>query len=81
MDFRKGFRMYKNELEIDIERCLRALVKKIWFILILTALFFMMGFGYTINIGEDKYQAYATVYAAADGSYVDASNAVTAMNA
>ncbi len=73
--------MYKNELEIDIERCLRALVKKIWFILILTALFFMMGFGYTINIGEDKYQAYATVYAAADGSYVDASNAVTAMNA
>lgn len=73
--------MYKNELEIDIGRCLRALVKRIWFILIIAVLFFAIGFGYTINVGEDKYQAYATVYAAADGSYVDASNAVTAMNA
>lgn len=73
--------MYRNELEIDIERCLRALIKKIWFIIIVAVLFFLIGFGYTINIGEDKYQAYATVYAAADGSYVDATNAVTAMNA
>lgn len=73
--------MYKNELEIDIGRCLRALGKRIWFILLITVLFFLIGFGYTINIGEDQYQAYATVYAAADGSYVDASNAVTAMNA
>ena len=81
MDFRKGIKMYKNELEVDIARCLHALVKKIWFILIMAALFFMMGFGYTINIGEDRYSAYATVYAAADGSYVDAANAVTAMNA
>ncbi len=73
--------MYKNELEIDIRRCFRALLKKMWFILIVAVLFFLMGFGYTLNTGEDKYQAYATVYAAAEGSYVDASNAVTAMNA
>ena len=73
--------MYRNVLEIDIRRCFRALIKKIWFILLIAVLFFMIGFGATINTGEDKYQAYATVYAAADGSYVDASNAVTAMNA
>ncbi|SDB46724.1 Capsular polysaccharide biosynthesis protein [Pseudobutyrivibrio sp. YE44] len=73
--------MYKNELEIDVGRCLLALLKKKKFILIITVLFFIIGFGLTVNVGDDLYTANATVYASADGSYADATNAVTAMNA
>ncbi len=73
--------MVKNELEIDIGRCLQAIVKKRKFIAVVTILFFVVGLGLTLNVGEDKYTANATVYAAADGSYADATNAVTAMNA
>ena len=73
--------MYKNELEIDVGRCLSALLKRIKFIILITLIFMMIGFGMTLNVGDDKYTAYSTGYAAADGSYVDATNAVTAMNA
>ncbi|MBQ8490536.1 MAG: hypothetical protein IJ535_12215 [Pseudobutyrivibrio sp.] len=73
--------MYKNELEIDVGRCLGALLKKRKVIALITVLFLAVGIGLTLNVGEDQYTAVATVYAAADGSYVDASNAVTAMNA
>ena len=73
--------MYKNELEIDIGRCLQALLKRIKFIILITILLFAVGFGLTINVGQDRYSSSATVYAAADGSYIDATNAVTAMNA
>ncbi len=73
--------MVKNELEIDIGRCVKALIKKKKFIAIFTVLFLLIGFGLTLNVGEDMYTAEATVYAAADGSYADATNAVTAMNA
>ena len=40
-----------------------------------------MGIGLSLNVGEDKYTSVATVYAAADNSYSDATAAVTAMNA
>lgn len=73
--------MYKNELEIDVGRCLSALFKKRKFIALISVLFLVVGIGFTLNVGEDQYTAVATVYAAADGSYVDATNAVTAMNA
>lgn len=73
--------MFKNELEIDVGRCLMALLKKRKFIALVTVLFFIIGLGLTLNVGEDLYTANATVYAAADGSYADATNAVTAMNA
>lgn len=73
--------MYKNELEIDVFRCIRALIKRWKFIVLITALFFIAGFALTLNVGVDKYTASATVYASADGSYSDATNAVTAMNA
>ncbi len=73
--------MYKNELEIDVGRCFSSLLKKKKFIGIITVLFLLAGCALTLNVGEDKYTAQATVYAAADGSYTDASNAVTAMNA
>ena len=81
MLFRKDTNMYKNELEIDVGRCLRALVKRIGFIILIGLLFFAAGFGFTLNVGPDKYSSSATVYAAADGSYQDAVSAVTAMNA
>ena len=73
--------MFKNELEIDVLRCIHALFKKIRFIILITVLFFVMGIALTLNVGNDYYSAVATVYAAADGSYADAANAVTAMNA
>lgn len=73
--------MYKNELEIDVFRCFRALIKRVKFIVLITVLFLIVGVALTLNVGEDKYTSYATVYAAADGSYSEASNAVTAMNA
>lgn len=73
--------MLKNELEIDIGRCFSALLQKKKFIGFITLLFFVIGIGLTVNEGEDQYNAVATVYAAADGSYAEATNAVTAMNA
>ena len=73
--------MYKNEIEIDVFRCISALFKKKKIIACITALFLVIGVALTLNPGDDKYTAVATVYAAADGSYVDATNAVTAMNA
>ena len=73
--------MFKNELEIDVFRCFRALLKKAKFILLITLLFFVGGIALTLNVGNDIYSAVATVYAAADGSYSDSSNAVTVMNA
>lgn len=73
--------MYKNEIEIDVLRCLRAIAKKYKFIILIMVLFFIIGCGRTISVGEDRYSAVATVYAASDKSYNDASNAVTAMNA
>ena len=73
--------MFKNVLEIDVGRCLKALVKRKKFIALITVFFFIIGLGFTLDVGEDQYQAYATVYAAAEGSYAEATTAVTAMNA
>ncbi len=73
--------MYKYELEIDIARCFKALIKRIPFILLIVVLFFVAGFGLTLNVKEDKYTAVSTVYAAADNSFSEATAAVTAMNA
>ena len=73
--------MFKNEVEIDVGRCLKALIKRKKFIALVTVLFFVIGLGLTLDVGDDMYSATATVYAAADGSYADATNAVTAMNA
>ena len=73
--------MYKNEIEIDILRCLRALAKKKKFIVLFTVLFGIIGVALTLQLGSDKYCAKTTVYAAADKSYMDAANAATAMQA
>lgn len=73
--------MYKNEYEIDVFRCVRSLFRHKLFIVIVTVLAFLAGFGLTLDVGEDMYTSVATVYAAADTSYSDATAAVTAMNA
>jgi capsular polysaccharide biosynthesis protein len=73
--------MYKNELEIDVFRCVTALFKKLKFITLLTALFLIIGIGITLDKGSDKYTSVATVYAGAAESYSEATSAVTAMNA
>ena len=73
--------MFKNVLEIDIFRCIKALKKKLWFIVLFSCLMFGAGFGWTFDEGVDLYTSVATVYAAADSSYSDSVSAVTAMNA
>lgn len=73
--------MYKNELEIDVFRCLKGLVKKIRYIALITVIFYIIGVGMTFDVGENKYTSTATVYAAAEQNYNEAANAVTAMNA
>lgn len=73
--------MYKNILEIDVGRCINALLNKKKFIGVFMILFFLVGLGVTLDKGVDEYTAKATVYASADGSYNDATTAVTAMNA
>ena len=73
--------MYKNEYEIDVFRCIRSLFQHKLFIITVTILAFLAGLGLTLDVGVDKYTSVATVYAAADTSYSDATAAVTAMNA
>lgn len=73
--------MYKNELEIDVFRCFRALCENAKYIVIVTILFFLVGIGLTLDAGDDTYSAKATVYASGVNSYSDATAAVTAMNA
>lgn len=72
--------MYKNEFEIDVFRCFKALYKRCGLIALITFLFLVAGIGLTIEKGSDMYTSVATVYAAADNTN-DTSNAVTAMNA
>lgn len=73
--------MYKYDFEIDVFRCINSLFRKKKFIASITLLFLIIGIGLTLDVGENQYTSVATVYAAADGSYTDAANAVTAMNA
>lgn len=73
--------MYNNEIEIDVFRCLNALRKNVRFIIVITILFMIAGVFLNLKLKDNKYSATATVYAAADSSYSEATNAVSAMNA
>ncbi len=73
--------MYKTEFEIDVFRCIKALIERRVFVFVISFLLFLVGLGMTLDVGNDKYTSVATVYAAADNSYTDAANAITAMNA
>jgi capsular polysaccharide biosynthesis protein len=77
----EGKNMYRNELEIDVLRCMKALYKRKWLILLVTILFLIVGVALTLDVGVNRYSAKATVYAASNGSYSESANAVNAMNA
>ena len=77
---RKVVMCYRNEIEIDIGRCIRALWSKKLLILLITLLFAVIGISLTIEEREDKYKATTTLYSVASGSYSESKTGISAMN-
>ena len=71
---------YENEMEIDVGRCLRALVKRWRFLIVMAILCGVAGFILTMEKKEDTYQAISSVYAMSGDSYSSAQVGVSAMN-
>lgn len=71
---------YENELEIDLGRCFRALVKKWWFVAALAVLFGIAGLALTLEKKSDLYTASSTVYGRSAESYSYTQTGVKAMN-
>lgn len=71
---------YENELEIDLGRCFRALVKKWWFMLALGMLFAVAGFVLTLDKKPDMYSATSSVYGMSSEAYSVTQAGVKAMN-
>ena len=71
---------YRNEIEIDIGRCIRALWSKELLILVITFLFAVIGISLTLEEREDKYKATTTLYSVASGSYSESKTGISAMN-
>lgn len=71
---------YKNELEIDVGRCLRAIIKKWKFILLITVLFAGLGVAVTLNNGQDLYSSTASLYSMASGSVQESMTGISVMN-
>lgn len=71
---------FRNEIEIDVGRCARALWSKKLLILLITFLFAVIGFAITTEKKEDKYRASATVYSVSSGSYSESKTGLSAMN-
>ncbi|MBQ6787615.1 MAG: hypothetical protein IJO85_07830 [Lachnospiraceae bacterium] len=71
---------YENEMEIDVGRCLRALVKKWWFMAVMAVLFGIIGLALTLDKAEDIYEATSTVYGMSAESYSYTQVGVSAMN-
>ena len=72
---------YENELEIDLGRCFRALVKKWWFMAVMAVLFGMAGLALTLEKEDDIYSATSSVYVMSAESYSQTQVGITAMNA
>ena len=72
---------YENELEIDLGRCFRALLKKWWFMAVMAVLFGIAGLALTLEKGEDMYSATSSVYVMSAESYSQTQVGITAMNA
>lgn len=72
---------YENELEIDLGRCFRALVKKWWFVAALAVLFGIAGVALTLEKQDDLYTASSSVYGMSEESYTYTQTGVKAMNA
>lgn len=72
---------YENEMEIDLGRCFRALLKKWWFMAVMAVLFGIAGLALTLEKGEDMYSATSSVYVMSAESYSQTQVGITAMNA
>ncbi len=72
---------YENELEIDLGRCFRALVKKWWFMAVMAVLFGIAGLALTLEKEDDIYSATSSVYVMSAESYSQTQVGITAMNA
>ncbi len=71
---------YENELEIDLGRCVRALLKKWWFMAVMAVLFGIAGLALTMEKKEDIYEAKSSVYGMSAESYSYTQVGVSAMN-
>lgn len=71
---------YENEMEIDVGRCLRALVKKWWFMAAMAVLFGLAGLALTLEKQDDIYEATSSVYGMSAESYSYTQVGVSAMN-
>lgn len=71
---------YENEMEIDVGRCFRALLKKWWFMASMAVLFGIVGLALTLDKKDDIYEAKSTVYGMSTESYSYAQVGVSAMN-
>ncbi len=72
---------YENEMEIDLGRCFRALVKKWWFMAVMAVLFGIAGLALTLEKQDDLYSATSSVYVMSSESYSQTQVGITAMNA
>lgn len=71
---------YENEMEIDVGRCLRALMKKWWFMAAMAVLFGLAGLALTLEKQDDIYEATSSVYGMSAESYSYTQVGVSAMN-
>ena len=71
---------YENEMEIDVGRCLRALLKKWWFMAAMAVLFGLAGLALTLEKQDDIYEATSSVYGMSAESYSYTQVGVSAMN-
>lgn len=71
---------YKNLIEIDVGRVLRQLLKRWKLIVLISLLFFGIGYALTLEPGTDLYGASSTVYSAYTGSYQTSLTGVGLMN-
>lgn len=71
--------MMKREVEIDIGRCLKALVNKFWLIIIAVIFTGLVGMAITLQDDVNVYLATSSVYSAASGSYYDSIQGTYAM--
>lgn len=71
---------YENELEIDLGRCFRALLKKWHFMAVMAVIFGVAGIALTLEPQDDMFTASSTVYSMSTESYSYAQQGVSAMN-
>lgn len=71
---------YENEMEIDVGRCFRALIKKWWFMAAMAVLFGIVGLALTLEKKDDIYTATSSVYGMSAESYSYTQVGVSAMN-